>query len=210
MAVCNCMLTFCAMRISFLRINDIEHRVSTEKKEDLITTGENCTDWFSSRPTCARIGFENFAHFLPCLFSDNLESGRTNRMRTGRRWLLVRGKAGGSASRVREGTNHSTLLSTLCSTRIQLSTVFSTLPLGQVVPLYLTPATLTSVLWHLQLFCTACCLVGAFVCPTQVKAATLLCIFLWHNVLHRALPIVIMKMPIDWPLCKNARHNQAR
>ena len=146
-SLCNCMSTYCAFSFSEITITIIiirPQRVSSEKKEDLITSVENCTDWFSSQPRCARTyqckwkicKFFSSAPTFSGRIGVNLEKKKKLNETEAKipPSFPVRGKAGGSASRVREGTIHSLL---------------STPPLGQAVPLCNT------VLWPCQLFCTA-------------------------------------------------------
>ena len=101
-------------------------RASTEKSVDLITSEENCTDWFSSQPRCAphTCVSENgkFAKFCILGRLGSILRKRANEMKPNLRVPPSRyvGKLGGSASRVREGTSHSLLCSTL-STRLQYS-----------------------------------------------------------------------------------------
>ena len=101
-------------------------RASTEKSVDLITSEENCTDWFSSQPRCAphTCVSENgkFAKFCILGRLGSILRKRANEMKPNLRVPPSRyvGKLGGSASRVREGTSHSLLCSTLSTLPVWL------------------------------------------------------------------------------------------
>ena len=170
-SLCNCMSTYCAFSFSEITIIIIRpQRVSSEKKEDLITSVENCTDWFSSQPRCART-YQCKWKICKFFCSAPTFSGRIGVNLERKKKLNeteakippsfpVRGKAGGSASRVREGTVRSLL---------------STPPLGQAVPLCNT------VLWPCQLFCTAASCLSFLPLLLYSNQSTAL----QHNFIHR-------------------------